>query len=164
MTPLQSYREIPLTKGQVTKVSPRMYDYLMQWNWCAQWSPTMGKFYAVRNSGTKKVRMHREVLGLQHGDPRISDHINGDTLDNTDENLRAATASENNRNRRYTDRNNNTGFKGVSFDKTSPRKYKASIKFNRKSIYLGSFNTAEGAYAAYCAAAKELHGEFARLA
>ncbi len=40
-------------------------------------------------------------------------------------------------------------------------KWKATIGHKRRKIYLGRFDTPELAYAAYCAAAKELHGEFA---
>jgi len=43
--------------------------------------------------------MHRLILGLVPGDPDV-DHVNGDALDNRRANLRLATQSQNNGNRR----------------------------------------------------------------
>lgn len=88
------------------------------------------------------------------------DHLNCDPSDNRFANLREATRAENLRNiRKPCD--NTSGFKGVSFDKRTGR-WISSIRASGKQKYLGRFDTAEAAYAAYCTAAKELHGEFAR--
>jgi hypothetical protein len=40
--------------------------------------------------------------------------------------------------------------------------WRAEITVNGKTYKLGSYPTPEEAHAAYCAKAKELHGEFAR--
>lgn len=94
--------------------------------------------------------------------PRVRlDHRDGNALNNRWENLRYATQAQNMQNsRRRSD--NQTGFKGVSFNRARGR-FQAHISINRKSRYLGLFDTAEEAHAAYCAAAKEHFGEFARL-
>jgi len=42
-------------------------------------------------------------------------------------------------------------------------KWIARVRINGKVLYLGVFATDESAYQAYCAAAIEFHGEFARL-
>jgi HNH endonuclease len=90
------------------------------------------------------------------------DHINGFRSDNRLSNLREATRSENRINAKR--KNTNTsGFKGV-WRPAGRRKWYANIQIKNSRVYLGSFNTREEAYAAYCVAAAELHGEFARFA
>lgn len=90
--------------------------------------------------------------------PKMLDHINGDKADNRIVNLRAASNAENMRNMGKTGRNK-TGYKGVSFNKKL-NKYVASIGYNMKTIYLGLHQTPEDAHAAYCEAAKRLHGSY----
>jgi hypothetical protein len=95
--------------------------------------------------------------------PRLNpDHRNCDPSDNRIGNLREATKSQNGSNRGK-QRNNKSGFKGVSWHKTRKR-WVAFIERDGKSRYLGLFNEPEDAHAAYCAAAERLYGEFARVA
>lgn len=93
----------------------------------------------------------------------VIDHKNRDKADDRIENLRPATHSQNSMN---IGRNkaNTTGFKGVAvFNQPGkPTRYRALIRVDNKRIFLGIFDTPEEAYAAYCEAAKEHHGEFAR--
>lgn len=161
----QDYYEIPLTQGQFAKVSPSRYWELSKFRWYAGWSNYTRSFYAqrkVRLSDGRRVvqRMHREVLGVEFGDRREVDHINGDTLDNRDENLRFANRSENQRNRGK-QKSNKSGFKGVSWNKEW-KKWRAEIRIHGKAIILGYHLTPEAAHEAYCQAAKHYHGEFAR--
>jgi hypothetical protein len=92
--------------------------------------------------------------------PDDVDHIDGDGLNNRLGNLRAATRTQNLANRRR-HKNNTSGFKGVSFHKRE-RRFRAKIQVGGKTQNLGSFDTAESAHAAYCAAAEKTHGAFAR--
>lgn len=89
------------------------------------------------------------------------DHINGITSDDSFSNLRLATPTENNCNRHNFSRNK-SGYRGVHYQEKR-KKWCASIQKNGKCKNLGRFDTAELAFAAYCKAAKELHGEFANL-
>jgi hypothetical protein len=108
--------------------------------------------------------VHRIVWLHEMGEmpPGVLDHINMDRLDNRIENLRAATKSQNGFNRRQSKRNN-TGFKGVCYDKARGN-YVAKICVNYEQMNLGRFSSPEEAHAAYAAAAARLHGNFARSA
>jgi hypothetical protein len=171
MTPFEpSYRLIPLTQGLQTVVDAADYEWLSVWKWRALRSKTAKSFYAARTiyvyeNERKKavvVMMHRLILGIPRGDKRQGDHIEtGQTLDNRRSNLRVATRTQNGTNtRRYAC--NTSGYKGVSWH-IAHKKWKASIRVDKKLIHLGYFDTAEKAYAAYCEAARSFFGEFARL-
>lgn len=113
--------------------------------------------------GSRRYFAHRVAWLLVHGtEPEGEvDHINGNPSDNRISNLRIATHAQNisNSGKR---KNNTSGFKGVSRGRTTG--FRATIFLHGKQIHLGSFVTKEEAYAAYCKAARDLHGEFARLA
>lgn len=167
MTPplSESYREIPLTQGQVAKVSPHRYDELSQWKWRAWWNKNTRSFYAIRHSGmvngqTSTVYMHRQILGLEKGDKREGDHENHDTLDYTDGNLRISDrhGQQGNKRRRL---DNTSGFKGVS---RHGKKWKASIGTPLGRKHLGVRDTPEAAYyQLYVPAARKQFGEFAHV-
>lgn len=88
----------------------------------------------------------------------VLDHINGDGADNRISNLREATRAQNGWNQKIRS-TNTSGYKGVSFEKETGR-WTASILGRR----IGRFNSPETAYAAYVKRARELFGEFARVA
>ena len=88
------------------------------------------------------------------------DHRDGDGLNNRIANLRLATMSQNLANT-GSRKSNKSGFKGVSWDKRKG-KWKAEITKDGKSSFLGYFDLPAEGHAAYIAAAKRLHGEFAR--
>jgi hypothetical protein len=93
------------------------------------------------------------------GRPMI-DHRDRDITNNRWNNLRRATASQNNANR-CRPRHNSSGYKGVSFCRRSGQ-WEAQIGWNGQNIHLGYFPTAQAAHAAYVAAARKRYGEFAR--
>lgn len=90
------------------------------------------------------------------------DHINCDKAFNRFSNLRKTSISQNGANCSVTVRNG-SGLKGVVLDKRYGS-WRAFIKIDNKSKALGTFPTKEEAHAAYCKAAVELYGEFARFA
>lgn len=105
----QAYMEIPLSQGLVARVSPQDYPRLSQYKWCVCFEGSSRKPYAVRfielerlkdnKRRKRKIKMHREVLGLprqyEPGFGLVSHHEDGDGLNNTRENLRAVTFTEN---------------------------------------------------------------------
>ena len=129
------------------------YARVSGFNWSA--CKCNNNFYAIAVIDGKKVLLHRFILNAPSD--RLVDHKDGKTLDNRKLNIRIATYTENNRNRRA---NKKSLFKGVSKCSTG---FKARIRFNDQQIYLGFFKDPEQAARVYDAAAIELHGEFARL-
>lgn len=122
------------------------------------------------NSGYIKIginnheyRAHRLAWFYVHGKWPTSDidHIDMNKSNNAISNLRLASKTEN-RQHVGIRKHNKCGFKGVWFDEKR-KHFRVEIKNNKKRIYLGSFATPEEAHAAYCEAAKKLHGEFARF-
>lgn len=101
---------------------------------------------------------------ITHGEwPRaFVDHINGNRMDDRIANLREATGSQNQANKGL-QRNNKSGRKGVSFNQKR-KVWAAFIAHKNKTIWLGYFQSADEAHAAYCHAALRLRGEFARTA
>ena len=89
------------------------------------------------------------------------DHINGIYADNRWCNLRQANKQTNQANSKKRS-TNNTGFKGAGSPLAGRTRFPARITVNYKTIWLGSFSTAEEAHEAYVKAAKEHFGEFAR--
>jgi hypothetical protein len=100
------------------------------------------------------VSTGQDPVGLQ------IDHINGIKIDNRLCNLRLATNSQNSCNKKLS-RRNTSGYKGVSYSKQG-QKWRADIRINGKQTLIGLFDTPELAHMAYCEAAAELHGDFAR--
>lgn len=142
------------------------------------WRQTLGGRFAGTKAGYQRPgsylfiridgdlhRAHRLAWLYVHGKMPVGDldHIDGDGGNNAISNLRIATRSQNNANKRREDKRNRSGFKGVSWNAACGR-WQAHIKVNRKSKYLGLFDTPEEAHLAYCAAAKAAFGEFARAA
>jgi hypothetical protein len=91
--------------------------------------------------------------------PMLIDHRDGDGTNNRWSNLRSASSTQNLNNARRRC-NNSSGFKGVYFNKKEGR-YMAQIRTASKRLFLGLFDSAEEAHAAYVSAAKIHHGEFA---
>jgi len=154
-------KEISLGRDMFALVDDADYPELSKYKWYALRHRT-GKVYAIGRVNERMVLMHRLIMGAKAFSEKV-DHADRDSLNNTRQNLRLSTNSENMMNRGAA-AHNKTGFKGV-LKRTDKRtnKYKAQIGVNGKTIYLGHFDTAKEAAHAYNEKAKELHGEFASL-
>jgi hypothetical protein len=108
--------------------------------------------------GKPRTALHRFLLRPPAG--AQIDHIDGDGLNNRRDNLRLASAGDNQRNKaKYV--SNTSGFKGVTWSKQR-QKWQAQIGFEGKNLYLGMFDSVEDAAETYRLAAARLHGAFAR--
>lgn len=109
-----------------------------------------------RRLNMKAFLIHRWILGLEKGDGKIVDHINGNRLDNRRENLRLVTKSLNALNKHEAYASGSSGFLGVHIDSRRVRNpYRAAITVNQRHVSLGVFPAIEDASAAY-REAKEL--------
>ena len=105
---------------------------------------------------------HRMIYYLHHRElPEFIDHIDGNPLNNSLTNLRAATKSQNGMNRRSRI-NSSSKYLGVNWV-NSRKKWQAQIQTSGKRIHIGRFTCEKEAARAYNKAASEYHGEFANL-
>lgn len=158
-------KTIQLTQGQVALVDDGDYEYLNQFKWCAHKNRS-GNFYALRYSSVingrgHRIHMSRQLLRLECGDKRQGDHINHNTLDNRQTNIRICTRQQNQMNRKPW-QNSSSHFKGVSWCKRR-KKWEVRMQLREKHIFLGYFEGEIDAALAYDLAAKKYHGEFAHL-
>lgn len=113
-----------------------------------------------------KLRYAHRIISEMFDGPLLPkqqiDHIDTNKVNNRRWNLRRCSNSQNNMNGGLR-ANNTSGFKGVCWSKGINR-WQAEIMVNNKAKHLGYFHDPKDAHAAYCEAAKELHGEFARTA
>lgn len=134
-------------------VDKKNFDIIKNICWCEVKQNGTSRLVGRDVQTNKNVLMH-QLLGFSK-----YDHIDRDELNNLENNLRPATASENSQNRGVQS-NNTSGVTGVGWDKKS-KKWIARIKLHGQSIYLGSFINKYDAIVARLNAEKEYFGEFA---
>lgn len=154
-------KEIELTQGYKALVDDEDYEYLSQFKWRYH-----GDGYAVgANKKVSYLNMHRIILerklGRELTKDENTDHRDLDKLNNTRDNLRLATQSQNMAN---VSKHPNTSsrFKGVGWHKNTG-KWQARITVKGKNTHLGLFYDEEEAAKVYDRQALLAFGEFAYL-
>lgn len=148
---------IPLSRGRHARVDaadlPRLHA---MGNWMLS-----NKGYAIHHETdgqrTRVCYMHRVLL--QAPADRVVDHINGDKLDNRRANLRLATYSQNNANRRPF-ASSRAVYKGLSWKRG---KWQVRIGVDGERIYLGRFADPVQAALMYDAAARHFFPDFHQI-
>lgn len=156
-------RKIPLTQGKFALVDDADYEWLSQWKWCA-WKNQAGNFYAIRNAprtdGKRRtIRMHQVIMGTLG--KVLTDHRDGEGLNNQRHNLRTCTPCQNVRNQRK-HRDGGSKYKGVHWD-SARAQWAAKIYVDGRTVALGRYKSEEVAARAYDSKARECFGEFARV-
>jgi AP2 domain len=154
MVQLGTMRQIPLRgnkgKGLALLVDDDDYELMAQYKWYAK-TDRNGDIYAQ-----VWLAAHHVLVPWA-----LTDHVNGNKLDNTRVNLREATPRQNSWNRRLRS-DSRTGYKGVVWVR-SRQQFRARVQLTDKRICTGYYATAIEAARAYDALAREHFGEFARL-
>ena len=151
-------KKIFLTQGQVALVDDDMFEELNQYKWYAQ--KQRNTFYAKRNmlkiNGKHTViRMHHVIEGKP---PKgfMTDHKNGQGLDNQRKNLRFVTNRQNQQNRKNAC--DTSKHPGVSWYKIT-QKWLVHIVINGTYKHLGYFKDEKEAFEIYRQAVHELGEE-----
>jgi hypothetical protein len=159
--------QIPLKHGLFAIVSKIDAERVLLLNWRAV---KIGySYYAVAydpssydpEKGTwKNIFLHRFILNAPPG--ILVDHKNGNGLENSRDNIRLCTNTENQYNRTRLSSNNLSGNTGVSW-LPKRNKWRSLIMCQGKKIYLGEFDLKEEAVAARQMAESVYFGEFAPI-
>lgn len=162
-------KQVPLSHGFVATVDDDDFDAVSVFRWrVATISRKDGtKFhYAIRTinrrDGAQRIKTTQTMHQFLLPSNLMIDHADGDGLNNQRNNIRLATNSLNQANRKHLPLNGSSQYRGVTFHKNCNR-WQASIKVNQKSIYLGVFINEIDAAHAYNEAALIHFGEFANL-
>lgn len=152
---------IPLGESCHTSVNLHTYERLKlgRFKWVAVTHTKGGRTYtyaAVHIMG-RPVYLHRLLAGVE-GKAKVK-HRDGDTLNNTDANLKKV---QYNKPKRLSRKKPYTGYKGVTWARSSG-KWMAQIVANGKKHYLGLYVDKHRAAKAYDRKAVELFGKRAGL-
>ena len=148
-------KKIALTQGKTALVDNEDYEWLSQWKWHAH--KDGNTFYVHRaggrvNGSMTTIRMHAVILGKPPKD-MITDHVDGNGLNNQRNNLRFVTTRGNAQNRSRVVKTSQ--YIGVFWRKDC-KKWASKIYINGKNKHLGTFISEQIAYAAYCKAVEAL--------
>ena len=148
-------KEIVLTQGQVAIVDDDMYEELNRFKWYAQ--KDKNTFYARRmkpavNGKRSIIHLHREIIGVPPSG-LVTDHRDGNGLNNQRYNLRHVTNRQNSQNLRNIKKTSK--YTGIYWNKRD-KKWLAQIKINEKMKFLGYFTIEAEAFEAYKQAVEKL--------
>lgn len=138
-------------------VDDQDYDLVKDHRWI--WH-NYGYAYCRKGTGHKSLLMHRLILGLDFGDKRQADHIDGNRLNNVRSNIRIVTAHEQKRNvkslSRMRGKQTTSRYRGVC---KKGSRWEAKIQHNGKTVYIGRFVDEKAAAQAYDLYSAILFGE-----
>ena len=157
---LINMKKIKLTRGRYVIVDNSLFDELNKLKWYYSSSGYAMRDIKIKGQKRQAILMHRQIVNAPLN--FVVDHIDGNKLNNIKSNLRIVTQHENQINRKYLNKNNNSGYRGVGWHPETG-KWRARIMVNYQEKHLGLFITKEKAAFARKQATQKYFGEFAYL-
>ena len=149
-------KKISIGRGLFALVDDRDFPLVSRFKWCAHKGKHHDSYYAQTT-----LRMHAFILGVDHRNKAfLTDHKNGNGLDNRRKNIRKATHTQNAQNRKQLS-SNTSGFKGVDWT-PHMHKWRARITNKGKRTTLGFFVNKKDAAKARIRAEKKYFKDFRR--
>jgi hypothetical protein len=154
----ESYAEIVLRDVESkevgrTKISLDKVEIAKKYKWHKS-----NNGYVLSNVKNKALLLHRLIADLPKD--QLVDHINGDRLDNRNENLRPCTFLQNRQNQKAYP-HSTSGVTGVYYSETN-KGWIAQIWYNKEYYYLGTHETMDEAIKARKEAEVKFRKEFRR--
>lgn len=114
--------------------------------WYASWDNGTRSFYVLghitrENGKRSNISLQRWITYEPNGEV---DHIDHDTLNNTNQNLRIVSRGENCQNKKGAQKNSKSGRRGVSWNKSS-KKWMVQVRANNKVTTVGLYEDIEEA-------------------
>lgn len=131
-------------------------DKIKEYKWYLRTHKNNSLKYVMGTVDNKKVFLHRFILNTPSN--KVVDHINGNTLDNRESNIRVCTQANNSRNRIY--KTSKGKVPGIYQQYGENGNYSVRITVNYKSIHIGTFKTYEEALKARLEAEEKYFGEY----
>lgn len=106
---IAAFAEWDRAEAYEVEISPLDWGWVSRYRWRINRQGYVYRATSVRQPGKpwpvrRNVYLHREIMGLEYGDPLQVDHLNRDPADNRRENLEVVTQAENLRRQRlYTE-------------------------------------------------------------
>lgn len=149
--------EMKLSNGEVVTLDDKDFTLVKDYKWYKSANGYAVSRFRVKGTGKHAiVRMHRLIANTPNH--MLTDHINGDKLDNRRENLRWCTPAQNMYNRKV-NKNNPLMIKGVHKAGTG---YRVRIQKDRFKFDYGTYKSLDEARLVADKAYKQLFKEFAK--
>lgn len=128
------------SRAEWAKVDAQDYLELHQHNWHV----TDEGYWVRHGENNKQHKLHRDIMGLDIGDPRVVDHENGHVDDNRRDNLRIVSRAENNQN--VTSRGGTSDYRGVrKYQDGRDKPWQAFGHEDGEEVHIGTYRTEEEA-------------------
>lgn len=155
---MKSILFLPLTQGKFATIDLTDYEIASPHKWYAH--KCGRRWYAESRINGRMVKLHRFITDCPDG--LEVNHINGDGLDNSRENLQVCTPQQQTFAYQRKRKSATSKYRGVSWYSSS-KCWRAKIEQHNESFHLGYFDNEEAAARAYDAKAVELFGKHASL-
>ena len=142
------------TQGEVFYISPESVEKIKEYTWSFH---KKDRKYPVSKIKGKRVFLHNFLC--PHPKGYVTDHIDGDTINNRMTNFRVITKVDNMLNKKQY--RNSKYFRGVTYYKRD-NVFVARIQVKNKPIFLGRFPDLDSAIEARVKAEKKYFGELRR--